>query len=47
MRILKKKGDLAAWYELFDKMKDLVLEPYLLAPEAHHAESLATCESDE
>lgn len=47
MRFVKKRGDLSAWYDLFNQMKDTVLEDLLLAPEAHHTESLATCESDE
>ena len=46
MRFLKKRGDLSEWYDLFNQIKDTVLEDILLAPEAHHAESLATCESD-
>jgi len=46
MRFIKKRGDLAEWYDLFNQMKDTVLEDILLAPEAHHAETLATAESD-
>jgi hypothetical protein len=44
MRFIKKRGDIAQWYELFGQMKDTVLEDILLAPEAHH---LATQDSDE
>jgi hypothetical protein len=47
MKFVKKRGDLSNWYELFNLMKDTVLEDILLAPEAHHAESLGTCDSDE
>jgi hypothetical protein len=47
LRFVKKRGDLAAWYEVFNQMKNTVLEDILLAPEAHHLESLATCDSDE
>lgn len=47
MRFVKKRGDLSQWYDLFNQMKDTVLEDILLAPEAHHAENLATCESDD
>jgi len=43
MRFIKKRGDLAEWYELFGQMKDTVLEDILLAPEAHH---LSTEDSD-
>ena len=46
MRIVKKKGDLATWYQLFDQMKATVLDGLLLAPETHQAESLDSNDSD-
>ena len=46
MRIVKKKGDLASWYQLFDQMKAIVLDGLLLAPENHHSESLDSNDSD-
>jgi len=46
MRFVKKRGDIAEWYDLFNQMKQTVLDDILLATEAHHSE-LATCESDE
>ena len=46
MRLVKKKGDLATWYEVFDKMKSTVFDGLLLAPETHETETLETNDSD-
>lgn len=32
MRLVKKKGDIASWYQLFDQMRATVFEGLLLAP---------------
>jgi hypothetical protein len=40
LKFIKKRGDLQKWYEVFDQMKETVLEDVLLAPEAHHQEVL-------
>lgn len=47
MRLVKKRGDLAKWYEIFKNMQDTVFEETLLAPRAHHAEVLTTASDDE
>lgn len=36
IRFIKKKGDLASWYDLFNEMKETVFEGVLLAPRVHH-----------
>ena len=46
MRLVKKKGDIASWYQLFDQMKATVFDGLLLAPETHKAETLETNDSD-
>ena len=33
MKLIKKKGDLTAWYDIFTKMKDTVFADLLLCPE--------------
>lgn len=40
LKFIKKRGDLQKWYEVFNQMKETVLEDVLLAPEAHHEEVL-------
>jgi hypothetical protein len=47
MRLVKKKGDLARWYEIFKDMQDTVFEDTLLAPRIHHAEVLTTASDEE
>ena len=46
VRFIKKRGDLSKWYQIFNDMKDAVLEDILLAPTLHHEEILtnAFCE---
>ena len=46
VRFTKKRGDLSKWYQIFNDMKDAVLEDILLAPKLHHEEILtsAFCE---
>ena len=46
MRLVKKKGDIASWYQLFDQMRATVFDGLLLAPETHQAETLETNDSD-
>lgn len=46
VRIVKKRGDLSVWYDVFNQMKDGGLSELLLAPEKHFAESLETNDSD-
>lgn len=46
MRLVKMKGDIASWYQLFDQMKATVLDGLLLAPETHGADTLETNDSD-
>lgn len=36
VRFTKKKGDISAWYDLFNEMKETVFEGVLLAPRVHH-----------
>lgn len=45
MRLVKKKGDLATWYGLFEEMKASVFDGVLLAPETHQADTLETNDS--
>jgi hypothetical protein len=40
LRFTKKRGDLQKWYEVFNQMKETVLEDILLAPVIHHTEIL-------
>jgi hypothetical protein len=40
LRFTKKQGDLQKWYDVFNQMKETVLEDILLAPEVHHTEIL-------
>jgi hypothetical protein len=40
LRFVKKRGDLQKWYEVFNQMKETVLDDILLAPEVHHSEIL-------
>jgi len=35
VRIVKKRGDIATWYKIFNKMKEGGLSELLLAPEIH------------
>ena len=35
MRLVKKKGNLARWYEIFNDMRETVFENILLAPKLH------------
>jgi hypothetical protein len=35
MRLVKKKGNLARWYEIFNDMRETVFENVLLAPKLH------------
>ena len=44
VRFVKKRGDLSKWYQIFNDMKDAVLEDILLAPTDHHEEILGGCE---
>jgi hypothetical protein len=46
MRLIKKKGEISAWYEIFNKMRDTVFADLLLAPETHVGETLETMDSD-
>lgn len=46
MRVVKKRGNLNKWYEIFKDMQETVFEDTLLAPRIHHAEQL-TAASDE
>ena len=46
MRLIKKKGDLNSWYQLFNQMKATVFDGLLLAPDTHQAETLETNDSD-
>jgi len=40
LKFVKKRGDLQKWYDVFNQMKETVLEDVLLAPEIHHEEIL-------
>lgn len=40
LKFIKKRGDLQKWYDVFNQMKETVLEDVLLAPEVHHEEVL-------
>lgn len=44
IRFVKKRGDLARWYEIFNDMKTAVLDEILLAPENYNAETVSTLE---
>ena len=47
MRLVKKKGDLSKWYEIFKDMQDTVFDEVLLAPRSHHTEVLTAASDDE
>jgi len=47
MRLIKKRGDLARWYSIFDDMKTTVFEDVLLATKAHHGEILTAASSED
>lgn len=46
MRLVKKRGDLSKWYEIFKDMRETVFDDTLLAPILHQTEVL-TAASDE
>ena len=47
MRLIKKRGDLARWYEIFDDMKTAVFDETLLAPKKHHQNILTAASSED
>lgn len=46
VRFCKKQGDRTAWYELFDKMKELAFEDILLATRPQHEDIALASDED-
>jgi hypothetical protein len=47
MRVVKKRGDLSRWYEIFKDMQETVFDDTLLAPRVHQHEALTAPSDDE
>lgn len=47
MRLIKKRGDLQKWYDVFSEMRETILDEYLLAPLSHQDEKTLLEEIDE
>ena len=47
LRLIKKRGDLQRWYDVFSEIKETVLDEYLLAPLSHQNEKFALADNEE
>jgi len=47
IRLIKKRGDLQKWTEVFNEIRETVLDEYLLAPLSHQNEKFLLADNDE